>query len=60
MKLVKILNIIPKIIVKRLKIIPKTEINPRSILLKKILRWGVEVSIGVNLSLKALINLVFT
>ena len=44
MKLVKILKIIPKIILKNLKIIPKTEINPRMILLKKILRRGVEVS----------------
>jgi hypothetical protein len=44
MKLVKILNIIPQIILKREKIIPKTEINPRMFLLKKILRRGVEVS----------------
>ena len=44
MKLVKILNIILKLILKKLKIILKTEINPRMIILKKILRRGVEVS----------------
>jgi len=44
MKVVKILNIIPKIILKKLKSIPKTEINPRMLLLKKKLRRGGEVS----------------
>ena len=44
MKLVKILNIIPKIILKILNIIPKNKINYRMLILNKILRLGVDVS----------------